>query len=1587
MRVKGFLITFIVFAAVMRPACPHAEQRVDAATSTLDAAVVNFQEHNEKAKSEKKNRYEAPSVSADEGEATVATPSEDALNRLKVVNEVTPETTELLGERIDLNSGSVSFHQVDVSIPGNFPIEVAVRREFRGGSFGFAGRNEFGDWSLAIPTIHTTLLKLTRNPPYTGSWGQGIACSGPLNPGPGAEGGEVIMPWEFWNGDTINVAGQSEKLLSGNIGAIYPRKTQNNWRLSCVPLLDGVGEGFRGESPDGLVYTFNKLKLVRAPDLVRSLKAVQRYQAFMMATKIEDRFGNWVKYEFSDPQNPNNLTRIIGSDGRQISLTYKSGVNSVSLIDTVTANGRTWRYGYDLGSNTLQTVTRPDNKRWIFDLYELGRRVPSLGDTGSDLSTCTLAGGVRATAIGSITHPNGIKGEFLLAETLHGRTEVPFQSNGDLGSYTAACYSTMAVKRKSLTGPGLTSLTWNYSYSENKGAFIGAAKPQVSGLDWPAEYNAADLRGDLKTTIVNAPDGTKSVHVFNRRWNFLDGKEVLTDYYDSDRVSKLKRVERSYVDSGIIVGRTMIWYENGVPHENVINLSKEVIRNYVNGSVADTYTTEYSDYNSYGIPQLKKESNSFSPAQRWTRTSYLHDTTQWLLNLPSKTELSDNGSVYATVSETVYYPAAIYGCTSCGSNLQPRYLKRFGSVVKEFESYLGDGNVQRVNFGLSNRWQQFADYKRGKAQRITLPSRYASCSVGSNCPQASLEINDDGTVAAVTDFNGNQTRYGYDSLARLTLIDPVDPQWSDTNVSYSDGAGGELVQTISRGNFQKVTRFDALLRPTLVSERDTSIAGSERYTVSRYNAYNKPVFQSFASTSAAETQGSTFEYDGLQRPTAVISTVDGSATRTRYLGGNQIEVTNPRGYVTTTGYLAYGAPDQGQPLVIRSPENVTTTLTYNLFGNVTNINQGGVTESRLYDANQFLCKTIRPETNHTLYRNNALGDVLWSVEGVTGSTTACETSTSATNQASYSYDNRGDLRSIDYADSTPDLLYSKDNQGNLLELKTGALVSGVIAAPSASNTHSQWAYAYNSANQIETETLSLDGLSFTLDPSYNTLGQLSSLKYPSGSQYAFAPNALGQPTTAGSYAIAAQYHPNGSLKSFSYGNGLTYSLTLDAEQRPDVLTAAGATVQFDYGFDANNNLSSLVDRYNGAYSLSGFSYDGLDRLKAVTGNWGAGSFAYDDISNLTSQTLGSTSSTYSYSPSNKLGSITGSQSKSFGYDGRGNLTSLNGITLTFNAANQLVSGNGATYRYDGHNRQIKKTSGSNTTYSLYNQTGTLIARRVNGVWTDYIKLGSQLVAEVTGTTPTVTYQHTDVLGSTIAESNPAGTITARYHYQPFGQRIESYSSDDLGYTGHQHDNTLGLTYAQARYYDQGVGRFLSNDPVSFDTNNVQSFNRYAYGNNNPYKYTDPDGRLAFLLPLIPAAVGALVDATLFVGSAAVVAYKVNGMLNESAQQEPKKDEPKKESEAKGRIKELVGEKPTTEGLRGLKGKGFEWKGNPNAEEGGNKGAYVNDETKEQVHNDLDSHSKDSARGPHVTYTDSDGQRWDYFPDTDKVEGQ
>ncbi|MBP1475338.1 RHS repeat-associated core domain-containing protein [Frateuria sp. MAH-13] len=107
---------------------------------------------------------------------------------------------------------------------------------------------------------------------------------------------------------------------------------------------------------------------------------------------------------------------------------------------------------------------------------------------------------------------------------------------------------------------------------------------------------------------------------------------------------------------------------------------------------------------------------------------------------------------------------------------------------------------------------------------------------------------------------------------------------------------------------------------------------------------------------------------------------------------------------------------------------------------------------------------------------------------------------------------------------------------------------------------------------------------------------------------------------------------------------------------------------------------------------------------------------------------------------------------------------------------------------------------------------------------------------------TTTYVLTDVQGTVLAREGAQGNIIARYDYRPYGKQQTGPVAAGPGYTGHVEDPDTGLVYMQQRYYDPEVGRFLSVDPVMAYEKPMTNFNRYAYARNNPYRFTDPDGR-------------------------------------------------------------------------------------------------------------------------------------------------
>lgn len=124
----------------------------------------------------------------------------------------------------------------------------------------------------------------------------------------------------------------------------------------------------------------------------------------------------------------------------------------------------------------------------------------------------------------------------------------------------------------------------------------------------------------------------------------------------------------------------------------------------------------------------------------------------------------------------------------------------------------------------------------------------------------------------------------------------------------------------------------------------------------------------------------------------------------------------------------------------------------------------------------------------------------------------------------------------------------------------------------------------------------------------------------------------------------------------------------------------------------------------------------------------------------------------------------------------------------------------------------------------------------------------------------ITYFHNDISGSPMAATDAAGNLLWKENYKPYGDKLKRSvpsSGNKIGYHGKAHDDSTGLSYMGARYYDPVLGRFMGIDAVDFQEDNLHSFNRYTFANNNPYKYVDPDGNYAFLITPLMALITAL----------------------------------------------------------------------------------------------------------------------------------
>jgi RHS repeat-associated protein len=213
--------------------------------------------------------------------------------------------------------------------------------------------------------------------------------------------------------------------------------------------------------------------------------------------------------------------------------------------------------------------------------------------------------------------------------------------------------------------------------------------------------------------------------------------------------------------------------------------------------------------------------------------------------------------------------------------------------------------------------------------------------------------------------------------------------------------------------------------------------------------------------------------------------------------------------------------------------------------------------------------------------------------------------------------------------------------------------------------------------------------------------------------------------------------------------------------------------------------------------------------------------------------------------------LTSNSNGSYTYDANGNtLTDASGNSYTWDFNNRLMSamvpGAGTvTFKYDPWGKRIQKSSSAGTTNYIYegqwekvideaDNTGTITARYEEEPGIDF-----PLSEFRSGAT---SYYEQEGVNSVSSLSNSAGALAGTYTYDSFGKQTASTGTltNPFQYTAREFDSETGIYEYRHRYYNQNLGRFLSEDPIAFSGNND---NIYAYVSGDPINFNDPSGLL------------------------------------------------------------------------------------------------------------------------------------------------
>jgi RHS repeat-associated protein len=360
--------------------------------------------------------------------------------------------------------------------------------------------------------------------------------------------------------------------------------------------------------------------------------------------------------------------------------------------------------------------------------------------------------------------------------------------------------------------------------------------------------------------------------------------------------------------------------------------------------------------------------------------------------------------------------------------------------------------------------------------------------------------------------------------------------------------------------------------------------------------------------------------------------------------------------------------------------------------------------------------------------------------------------------------------------------------------------------------------------------------------------------------------------------------PRTGLPDITRAGAVETDLDVSQFAEPERFTATfadQALYQATYTRDALGRITAIEETIAGQPRSILYDYDDADRLATVhEPDQPTRDYLYDPNGNLVEireagipvltathdaqdrlLTHGRFTLTHSHSGhlASKLDTFTGA-STAYHYDELGNLLGVD-----------LADGRSVQYLIDGADRRVAKLVDGELQWLFLYAGGLPVARLFpdGAVESIYIYGALAHVPDLViraGRTYRIIHDH---LGSPrLVVDVETGAIAQRLDYGVHGRVLLDTNPDfqPFAFVGGLHDVDTGLIRFGARDYDPELARWTAKDPSGFAGGDT---NLYAYAYGDPVNFVDPNGELAFLVPLAIAALKGAIAGAAISGSIAL----------------------------------------------------------------------------------------------------------------------